>query len=1026
MNELKIENNNNSNENQKNEESYEEYQIIKEDYCSSPKCGIKSKKVTKSVEKIIFSPLEISSNPYFKYCVVPAKDDFLKYDISQSETNHTRIKEEKNFKRSINTISNYKKNSYMVISKNVLKEEKNENEEEKINKYLNFLDKRDNEIKLNFNYLEKKQNDKNDEEKKTKLRKRNNKKKLSQQEDINNEHRSIILNDKRKLSIIDISENANFKRKMKKSQNDIYNILKVKKENNNKLEDDTNKFKEFNTFRNSNLIKDNIKNLKKKASPFRIVKDKKEGGNVGISYTTTNINRYKKKKKSKDEIKKTKTNNYMNRPLTSNKKNKDIKEKINNIIMNNDNDNIKKNQKNKSNKKLKKLKRINTERIDFDPTNIQEKRRTNNFANFKLKIDENILKDNKLHEKPNTAKRRKDSFKANYFNYENKQSNLLLTSKKDKDKDRENILKYYFSKFGEKEKDKSRNKDKDKDKDYNCNNKKNKMKDKNEKIKSKKKEKNKVKEKEKEKENKIIKKYSANNLKLLFKEKKFENLKRKDKSRTHVYKNKNLILKNTNKNPKIYQLLNISNKIIFQNNNTIIKRMDSSDSVNKNYRLNIDTSEKYQRAGKRRNSTKIIHKKVEKEKITEFTNKQNIDNINEYTRMCLEVIPNLYSLPEMPRCKSKINLNLKKSKNLKKIALFDLDETIVHCIGEINMNNVENFTRQCDTKIKVKLPGGKEVTIGINIRPHWEEALNIIKNKYHIIAYTASHESYADAVLNYLDPEKKYFEHRLYRCHCVLCNVDEMKFYVKDLEILEEFYDLKDVVLIDNSVLSFAYHLDNGIPISPFYDSKTDCELLDIANFLFNYADENDIRNKLREVYKLSDYLEIIKNEIIEGSFASSSSITVVNEDEEIEIMNKNCTNNKITLNINNNNNNNTIIEENKKENSDMNQEDINYTNKSIKKVKNSSQKDFKFKDIINSFEKINIEDYLKKRNNSYKEKNINKLDSNRMNDNIINGKRMINKKLSIRKKKKFRSFRHFEINFKKEWDEKQKALNNN
>ena len=48
------------------------------------------------------------------------------------------------------------------------------------------------------------------------------------------------------------------------------------------------------------------------------------------------------------------------------------------------------------------------------------------------------------------------------------------------------------------------------------------------------------------------------------------------------------------------------------------------------------------------------------------------------------------------------------------------------------------------------------------------------------------------------------------------------------------------------------------------------------------------------------------------------------------------------------------------------------------------------------------------------------------MNDNIINGKRMINKKLSIRKKKKFRSFRHFEINFKKEWDEKQKALNNN
>ncbi len=121
---------------------------------------------------------------------------------------------------------------------------------------------------------------------------------------------------------------------------------------------------------------------------------------------------------------------------------------------------------------------------------------------------------------------------------------------------------------------------------------------------------------------------------------------------------------------------------------------------------------------------------------------------------------------------------------------------------------------------------------------HWEEALNIIKDKYHIIAYTASHESYADSLLNYLEPDKKYFEYRLYRCHYVLCNVNKMKFYVKDLSILEEFCDLKDVVLIDNSVLSFVYYLDNDIPISPFYDSKIDKELLDISNFLLKYADE--------------------------------------------------------------------------------------------------------------------------------------------------------------------------------------------
>ena len=73
------------------------------------------------------------------------------------------------------------------------------------------------------------------------------------------------------------------------------------------------------------------------------------------------------------------------------------------------------------------------------------------------------------------------------------------------------------------------------------------------------------------------------------------------------------------------------------------------------------------------------------------------------------------------------------------------------------VNNIESLSLQSDARVKVCLPGGKrEVTIGINIRPHWEEALSKIKKKYHIVAFTASHESYADSVLNYLDPDKKY------------------------------------------------------------------------------------------------------------------------------------------------------------------------------------------------------------------------------------------------------------------------------
>ena len=38
---------------------------------------------------------------------------------------------------------------------------------------------------------------------------------------------------------------------------------------------------------------------------------------------------------------------------------------------------------------------------------------------------------------------------------------------------------------------------------------------------------------------------------------------------------------------------------------------------------------------------------------------------------------------------------------------------------------------------------------------------------YEIIAFTASDRSYADAVIDEIDPQQDYIKHRLYREHCV-------------------------------------------------------------------------------------------------------------------------------------------------------------------------------------------------------------------------------------------------------------------
>jgi len=98
--------------------------------------------------------------------------------------------------------------------------------------------------------------------------------------------------------------------------------------------------------------------------------------------------------------------------------------------------------------------------------------------------------------------------------------------------------------------------------------------------------------------------------------------------------------------------------------------------------------------------------------------------------------------------------------------------------------------------VNIKLPTNKIVSIGLDIRPYWKEALDLIKDYYHIVVYAASQQPFANVVLNYLDKENKYFKYRLYRDHYVQYNVDGITFYVKDLDILNEYYNLKDTVLI--------------------------------------------------------------------------------------------------------------------------------------------------------------------------------------------------------------------------------------
>ncbi len=67
------------------------------------------------------------------------------------------------------------------------------------------------------------------------------------------------------------------------------------------------------------------------------------------------------------------------------------------------------------------------------------------------------------------------------------------------------------------------------------------------------------------------------------------------------------------------------------------------------------------------------------------------------------------------------------------------------------------------------------------------------------------------------------------------------------------------MILVDNSVLSFLFQLDNGVPIVPFYTNKQDEELVHLSFYLKCLAENTlmtDTRDHNREAFGLYKLLE--------------------------------------------------------------------------------------------------------------------------------------------------------------------------
>ncbi len=268
----------------------------------------------------------------------------------------------------------------------------------------------------------------------------------------------------------------------------------------------------------------------------------------------------------------------------------------------------------------------------------------------------------------------------------------------------------------------------------------------------------------------------------------------------------------------------------------------------------------------------------------------------------------------------------------KKTLILDLDETLVHSSFVPFENN--------DIILNVDFESVM-YNIYVMVRPGAIEFLKKVSKYFEVIIFTASIAKYALPLLDILDQEKK-IKYRLTREHCTFLN----GIYIKELKKLNR--NLKDLIIVDNSPLAYAFDSDNGLPIKTWYEDKKDNELEKIFPILEFLSKTKDVRMYINKFVKNNEIIYDTANELIKN----------INEKNKTN-------NNNIINNINNNNN---IITNDNKDEIERKAISVNININIKSKVKNNE---------ININNNDNIDN--NNNNNSYNNKGVQNINMNKV-----------------------------------------------
>lgn len=152
--------------------------------------------------------------------------------------------------------------------------------------------------------------------------------------------------------------------------------------------------------------------------------------------------------------------------------------------------------------------------------------------------------------------------------------------------------------------------------------------------------------------------------------------------------------------------------------------------------------------------------------------------VSVYKEMTLRIFHSINFIKQIPAFppiseERKIDFAFKKP-GFTKLLIFDLDETLIHTkrdFDELEESQLKQIygdkCREPEEWVEMCEPDQtSNFEQGFFKRPFLKECLRAVNRDYEVAVFTAGYDWYANPIIDRLDPEGRFIQHRFFRQHC--------------------------------------------------------------------------------------------------------------------------------------------------------------------------------------------------------------------------------------------------------------------